>query len=68
MSARKITPPEDRILTHKENGVGWLTFNQPGRRNAMTLELWDGVSAAVVREQDDQGQFVYLVMPLNLGA
>ena len=47
MSARPITPPEDRILTSKENGVGWLTFNQPERRNAMTLEMWDAVSAAV---------------------
>ena len=34
----------------------------------LDLELKDGVSAAVVREQDDHGQFVYLVMPLNLGA
>ena len=34
----------------------------------LDLELKDAVSAAVVRESDDQGQFVYLVMPLNLSA
>jgi enoyl-CoA hydratase len=47
MASRPITPPEDRVLAHKENGVGWLTFNQPERRNAMTLEMWEAVTVAV---------------------
>ena len=29
----------DKILAEVENGVGWLTFNNPERRNAVSLEM-----------------------------
>lgn len=31
---------DDRMLAKKEDGVGWLTFNTPERRNAVSLEMW----------------------------
>lgn len=44
----------DRILSRHEHGVGYLTFNNPDRHNAMSLEMWrDG--AAVIRDFCDTG-------------
>jgi enoyl-CoA hydratase/carnithine racemase len=39
--------PTDKILARKGDGIGWLTFNQPERRNAISLAMWDAVTAAV---------------------
>ncbi|KAA2213561.1 enoyl-CoA hydratase [Teichococcus oryzae] len=35
-----------KILTRKEDGIGWLTINQPEKRNAISLEMWDAIAAA----------------------
>lgn len=35
----------DKMLAHKTDGVGWMTFNNPERRNAMSLEMWDALTA-----------------------
>lgn len=35
-----------KILTAVEDGVGWITFNHPERRNAMSLEMWQGLGDA----------------------
>ena len=31
----------DKILSRKEGGVGYLTFNNPARHNAMSLDMWE---------------------------
>jgi enoyl-CoA hydratase/carnithine racemase len=31
----------DKVLARKESGVGILTFNNPERHNAVSLEMWD---------------------------
>lgn len=31
----------EKILARKEDGIGWLTFNQPEKRNAISIEMWD---------------------------
>src|ERR687891_1892740 len=38
--------PTDKILARKADGVAWLTFNQPERRNAISLAMWDAVAIA----------------------
>ncbi|HEX6143698.1 MAG TPA: enoyl-CoA hydratase [Geminicoccaceae bacterium] len=38
--------PTDKILARKGDGIGWLTFNQPERRNAISLAMWDAVALA----------------------
>ncbi|MFC3678442.1 enoyl-CoA hydratase [Ferrovibrio xuzhouensis] len=35
-----------KILAEIRGGVGWLTINQPERRNAVSLEMWDGIADA----------------------
>ncbi|BAT58420.1 methylmalonyl-CoA decarboxylase [Variibacter gotjawalensis] len=34
------TSEADKVLSRVENGVGWITFNNPERRNAMSLDMW----------------------------
>ena len=31
-----------KMLAAKDDGVGLITFNQPEKRNAMSLEMWTG--------------------------
>src|SRR6201988_1781070 len=31
----------DKMLARKEGGVGIVTFNNPERHNAVSLEMWD---------------------------
>jgi enoyl-CoA hydratase/carnithine racemase len=38
--------PTEKILARKAGGIGWLTFNQPERRNAISLVMWDAVAQA----------------------
>lgn len=34
----------DKMLAEKDGAIGWMIFNNPARRNAMSLEMWEGVS------------------------
>jgi enoyl-CoA hydratase/carnithine racemase len=43
----------DQILTHTADGVGWLTLNNPARRNAISLEMWRGIGAAIQAFRED---------------
>ena len=35
--------PTDRIAARKDGAVGWLVFNNPERRNAVSLEMWQAI-------------------------
>jgi enoyl-CoA hydratase len=41
------TYAEGRLLTQAEGAVGWLTFNQPERLNAVRRDMWDALPEAV---------------------
>ncbi len=34
-----------KMLAAVQDGVGLITFNQPEKRNAMSVEMWDGLAA-----------------------
>ena len=42
-----------KILARIEDGIGWLTFNQPERRNAMSLDMWQAVGDALEHFQQN---------------
>ena len=42
-----------KILAEVDGSIGWLTFNQPERRNAMSMEMWQGVADALESFQGD---------------
>jgi enoyl-CoA hydratase/carnithine racemase len=33
----------DKMIAEKEGGIGWVVFNNPERRNAVSLEMWEAV-------------------------
>jgi enoyl-CoA hydratase/carnithine racemase len=43
----------DRILAKKEGALGWLVFNNPERRNAMSIDMWEAVPGVIDRYQSD---------------
>jgi hypothetical protein len=46
-SATWVPLPTELILARKQDGIGWLTINQPAKRNAISLAMWDAIGLAV---------------------
>ena len=44
---------EGNILQSVADGVGVITFNNPQKRNAMSLDMWEGLGHALVELRDD---------------
>ncbi len=42
-SSSGASPTTDKILARKDGSIGWLIFNQPERRNAVSLEMWQAI-------------------------
>jgi enoyl-CoA hydratase/carnithine racemase len=42
-----------KILQSVTEGVGIVTFNNPDKRNAMSLDMWEGLGAALIELRDD---------------
>ena len=51
----------DKILMEKENGIGRVIFNNPERHNAVSLEMWEGVHAALEDLKNDDDVRVVVV-------
>lgn len=37
----------DRLIAEKDGAIGWLTFNNPARRNALSFAMWDGIAPII---------------------
>jgi enoyl-CoA hydratase/carnithine racemase len=46
---------DGKILQSVSDGVGVITFNNPAKRNAMSLDMWEGLGSALIelRDNDD---------------
>jgi enoyl-CoA hydratase len=44
---------DGKILHDVDGGVGIITFNNPEKRNAMSLEMWEGFGAALTELRDN---------------
>lgn len=53
MDAIEIALGTPKVLARIEDGIGWLTFNQPEKRNAISHSMWEAVGAAVERFAED---------------
>jgi len=40
---RQLQLRTDKMLAHVEDGVGWITFNQPKKRNAVSFDMWQAI-------------------------
>lgn len=43
----------DKILSESADGIGWLTFNNPERRNAVSLEMWQAITDVIAGFEAD---------------
>jgi enoyl-CoA hydratase/carnithine racemase len=43
------------MLAEIEGAIGWMTFNKPARRNAVSLDMWQAVPAILDRFEQDPG-------------
>jgi enoyl-CoA hydratase len=44
---------DGKILKSITDGIGVVTFNNPEKRNAMSLEMWEGFGHALIELRDD---------------
>src|ERR1700709_227913 len=44
---------DGKILQNVAEGVGTITFNNPQKRNAMSLDMWEGLGHALIELRDD---------------
>ena len=51
----------DRMLAHREGAIGWITFNNPARHNAVSLAMWQALHEIVQAFAADDGIRVVVV-------
>lgn len=51
----------DKMIASKENGIGWMTFNNPARRNATSLEMWQAIGV-ILKDFDEDDSVRVVVM------
>ena len=45
----------ERMAAHSQDGVGWMIFNQPARLNALSLDMWRGITDILAAYSADDG-------------
>ena len=43
----------ERIISRKEGAVGWLIFNNPERRNAVSVDMWEAMPSVLAKFEID---------------
>ena len=43
----------DKMIAEKEGRIGWATFNNPEKRNAMSLDMWQAMATILADFQKD---------------
>ncbi|MCU0983862.1 MAG: enoyl-CoA hydratase [Acetobacteraceae bacterium] len=38
-----LTLPTEKMIARKGAGIGWIVFNQPEKRNAVSVEMWQAI-------------------------
>ena len=50
---KKKSRADGKILQSAADGVGIVTFNNPAKRNAISLDMWEGLGEALIELRDD---------------
>jgi enoyl-CoA hydratase len=45
---RQLQLQTDKMLAHVKDGVGWITFNQPNKRNAVSFAMWQAIPQIII--------------------
>src|SRR5437879_10933813 len=51
----------ERIIAKKEGAVGWLIFNNPEHRNAVSVDMWEAIPSVLANFQSDQEERVVVL-------
>ena len=51
----------DKMLEDKTGAIGWMTFNNPERHNAVSLEMWEAAEAILADFAQDDGVRVIVI-------
>ncbi|MDP3173826.1 MAG: enoyl-CoA hydratase [Phenylobacterium sp.] len=51
--ADRIDTGTERLIARVEGAIGWLTFNNAERRNAISIDMWAGMSVALKAFEED---------------
>ncbi len=49
----KIPLATDNMLAEVDGSIGWMTFNKPARRNAVSLDMWEAMPVILDRFEQD---------------
>lgn len=56
-----IVDSDEKLISRKEGAVGHVIFNNPAKHNAVSLEMWEAMGAAMAQfEEDDAIRVVVL--------
>jgi len=61
-STKQKSYADGKILQDVTDGVGVVTFNNPGKRNAMSLDMWEGLGHALTDLCDDEDVRVVILV------
>src|SRR5262249_6541239 len=45
MRSEQMISPSERMIAEKDGAIGWMIFNNPERRNALSLDMWQAIPA-----------------------
>ena len=51
----------EKLLAHKEGAIGWITFNNPARHNAVSMSMWESVPRVLAQFEKDPEIHVVIV-------
>ena len=43
----------ERLIAEKQGAIGWITFNNPARRNAISVDMWEAMPRVLDRFESD---------------
>lgn len=49
----RIPLATDNMLAEIDGSIGWMTFNKPARRNAVSLDMWEAIPTILDRFESD---------------
>ena len=58
----------DKIIVEKNDDIGHLILNQPNKRNAISLEMWQDIESAAENFSDDNEIRVVVLSGSGTGA
>ena len=56
-----IDSPTPKMLAEVNDGICWITFNAPEKRNAMSLDMWQGLGEILGKLQEEKSLRVLIL-------